>query len=238
MVSAVLSLFLFFGLLLEIYFEKGKRKKYFLPIIFGLLTPVFLFVISYLIRPVFVPRGFIISSMFYYVILAIVISRLERKVINYGLFGLYLISVIIGLPYQLQFTEFPRSPFLEAAADLMTKTSSGDLVLHDNKLSYLPMSYFSPDLPMQFLADAPGSFNDTFAPASQEAMQIFPLADLDETLEKSKVVYFIVFTKTIEEYKEMGYSDHPILIRLEQDFVEGDVKVFNDLEIHEFLISS
>ena len=237
MISAVLSLFLFFGLLIEIYFEKGKRNKYFLPAMFGLLLPVLLFIVSYLIRPVFVPRGFIISSLFYYIILAMLILRQDRKVLSYGLLGLYLVSVVIGYPFQMRFLEFPRSPFQQAVNDLSQKVKTGDLILHDNKLSYLPMLYYAPDLSMQFLADEPGSFNDTFAAASQEAMQIFPLADLDKSLHDSQMVYFVVFTKTIEEYKQMGYSDHPILFRLKKEFSQEHVEFYNDLEIHEFMDS-
>ena len=80
----------------------------------------------------------------------------------------------IGIPQQLGYAEFPRSPFQDAGAFLSSHLQANDLVLHDNKLSYFPMRYYLPDLPEKFLGDAPGTPNDTFAPASQAGAHVIP----------------------------------------------------------------
>jgi len=110
---------------------------------------------------------------------------------------------------------------------------ANDVVIHDNKLSYLPMRYYWPDLPQKFLPDEPGSPNDTFALASQAAMGIYPESDLKSAIGQSKRVYFVVFQETIQEYKAAG-QDHPQLVSLGKDLHQTALYSFQDLNIYQF----
>jgi hypothetical protein len=117
---------------------------------------------------------------------------------------------------------------------LETVMQPGEQVIHDNKLSYFPSRYYSPDLPQKFLADQPGSPNDTFAYGSQKAMEIYPQPDLTTAIGNSQQFYYVVFTETIQEYQAAGLSDHPNLTWLRTHFMFSGKKVFNDLEIYYF----
>ncbi len=75
----------------------------------------------------------------------------------------FVLAACIALPYQYSFNEFPRSPFDQASTFLEQNIQPGDIVVHDDKLSYFPCLYFSRSLPQTFLPDAPGSSNDTLA---------------------------------------------------------------------------
>jgi hypothetical protein len=141
---------------------------------------------------------------------------------------------MIGVPQQVSFAEFPRSPFQDAGAFLTSHLESNDVVLHDNKLSYFPMRYYWPELPEKFLPDAPGTPNDTYAPGSQVAMAIFPETDSGTAIGQAQRVYFIVFKETIQEYQAAGQADHPQLIDLRKSFGQTNIYTFQDLLIYEF----
>jgi hypothetical protein len=146
----------------------------------------------------------------------------------------FIMAAMIGIPSQMTFAGFPRSPFEQAAAALAQNMAPGSLVVHDNKLSYFPFRFYQPGMNQRFIADAPGSGNDTFATASQEAMQIFPDEDLAQAVNSSPTVYFVVFTRTIQEYMDLGESGHPSIGWLQAHFKETDHLIYNDLEVFKF----
>jgi hypothetical protein len=147
---------------------------------------------------------------------------------------LIILPALISLPTQYTYESFPRSPFQAAANDLAFITEEGDAIVHDNKLSYFPMRYYQPELPQDFIADQPGSHNDTFAPDSQLAMGIFPVADLDSAVGNAKRVWFVIFQRAIDEYASTGEPNHPQLVWLLERFSIADVRTYNDLLIYEF----
>jgi len=117
---------------------------------------------------------------------------------------------------------------------LETVIQPGEQIIHDDKLSYFPSRYYSPDLLQNFLADQTGSSNDTFALGSQQAMGIYPQPDLTTAIGESQQFYYVVFSETIQEYKAAGLADHPNLTWLRTHYMLLDKKVFNDLEIYHF----
>ena len=126
------------------------------------------------------------------------------------------------------FAEFPRSPFRELSDSLQNTIQAGEVIVHDNKLSYFPGHFYQPDLPQVFLPDDPGSSNDTYALQSQQAMQIFPAPNLETAVGNTDGVYFVVFSRAIEEYQAAG-EDHPAIAWLEARFHQTGQTAFNDL---------
>mgnify|MGYP001578243595 CR=1 FL=1 len=96
------------------------------------------------------------------------------------------------------------------------------------------MHYYLPDSDQVFLADEPGASNDTFAVASQQAMKIFPVNNIEDAVNGAKRIAFVVFSSAIEEYREQGMDQHPILSLLNADFNFQGKTSFNDLEIYFF----
>ena len=229
----ILSVELFVFILLETIRHKGDGNSRLFLLLLAFLPPVLLFGVSYLIRPVFVPRGFLTSTLAYLGLAGVIAARKWPKPVAVGIATSLVMAAAIGLPVQVSFQEFPRSPFQEAGAFLRDNLVANDVVIHDNKLSYLPMRYYWPDLPQKFLPDEPGSPNDTFALASQAAMGIYPESDLKSAIGQSKRVYFVVFQETIQEYKAAG-QDHPQLVSLGKDLHQTALYSFQDLNIYQF----
>jgi hypothetical protein len=197
---------------------------------FAGFPPLLLFGLSYVMRPLFVPRGIILSSLAYYALVAVVLSgRMPRSVRGLLLVS-FVLTALLALPSTYAFDDFPRSPFREAVEYTSSRIRAGDVVLHDNKLSYFPMHAYGPDLPQVFLPDEPGSHNDTLALATQDAMGIWPVAGLRELTGEASRIWFVFFTRAVEEWGERG-SGHPVVAQLEERWRAVDHVVFNDLEM-------
>ena len=185
-------------------------------------------------RPVFVTRGFLAAVTGYLGLAGIIIASRWPKLPG----GLVLLGFItgaaVGLPFHYTFEEFPRSPYQAAMADLQSEVKPGDLIIHDNKLSFFPSHYYAPDLEQLFLADEPGSPNDTFAFASQQAMGLFPQPNLEQAVDGAQRVFFIVFETTLHEYQQGRSTEHPQLAWLMEHFQPAGSAAYNDLLVYEF----
>jgi len=84
------------------------------------------------------------------------------------------------------------------------------------------------------LVDLPGGHNDTYAVPSQQAMNIFPAASLDQAVGNSNRVWFVVFTRAIQEYAEMGVDVHPVMAELDSQYDQISRAAFGDLEIYQY----
>ncbi len=184
-------------------FEVFKARKLmgvgFLSLVW-LGLPLILFVVSYVMRPIFVPRGFILSMLIYAVLGGWMISRRWHKSIGPYLATACILASVISLPAFYAFSSFPRSEFRAATAYLRQSAQPGDAILHDNKLSYFPSHFYDPTLEQSFLPDQPGSHNDTYALKSQQAMGIFPTAKVEQAVANHDRVWFVVFAQAIQEY--------------------------------------
>jgi len=196
------------------------------------IPPILLFATSYLMRPVFVPRGFLVSSLAFLGLAGGVAGKKHANgLVLLSLFGL---AALISLPYQTFFQEFPRSPFKAAANYLAEQASPESVIVHDNKLSYFPMVYYRRDLPQEFLADAPGSHNDTLALETQKSLGVFPQENLQKAVHARDEVFFVVFERTITEYETLGEGTHPQLKWLKEQYKMANLETFGDLQIYQF----
>jgi len=229
-----LSLLLFVVIVVELV-RLGRQKT--LPVFLvalALVPPLLLFAASYLMRPVFVTRGFLAATLAYLGLAGVVIAQRWPRLPAWLILAGFVAGAGIGLPVHYTFNEFPRSPFQVTAEYLQGKVQAGSQIIHDNKLSFFPTLYYAPDLPQVFLADAPGSPNDTLAPASQAAMNLYPQADLDLAAGDAPRLYFVVFEITLQEYQQAGL-EHPQLAALKSRYKAGETARFNDLLVLEFM---
>lgn len=199
------------------------------------LPPVGLFIASYLMRPVFVPRAFIFSAVAYLALVAWAAVRGPLPGQKYVLLAVIVIPSILVLPAQYSYQQFPRSPFDQAAGLLEERTEPGAVIVHDNKLSFFPMYVYAPQLPMEFIRDEPGSHNDTLAPQTQEVMGLDPARDIAAAVHDRSPVWFVVLDRAVEEYRELGYSDHPRIEWLRQRYSQEEAWQFNDLTVIRFI---
>ena len=233
-IAAILSLQVLVMVIVEAVRRRNRDSGLGLLASFAIFPPLMLFIVSYVMRPVFVPRAFFFSSLAFYGIAGGLIVKNWPKGPGVLILAGFVLAACVALPYQYSFNEFPRSPFDQASAYLDQVIQPGDVVVHDDKLSYFPCLYFDRALPQIFLADQPGSPNDTLAVASQQAMQIFPVQDIQSAVGAHPQVYFVVFRQTIDEYLAAGLADHPQLAWLKQHYRLENQVAFSDLEIYKF----
>ena len=238
-VAAVLSLQLWLMTLLEAWKARriqspGLPNSLLLLVCILFVPPVLLFGASYLVKPMFIPRAFLIASLAYDGLAGLVIALAWSRGVGKVIAATFLLAAAISLPSFYTFDSFPRSPYQQAASSLLTQVQPGSLIVHENKLSYFPMHFYQPDLPQVFVDDITGSENDTFEVGSQEAMKIYPQADLPTAVGNSQDVYYILFTETYDEYRALGLAEHPDQVWLGQHFRQVGKQVFNDLEIDHY----
>ena len=233
-IGAILSIQVFAIVLIEVIRNKsGLRTDQLLLVLLAFVPPALLFVVSYLMRPVFVARGFLASTVIYDGIAGIIIARSTSKGAGYLLLGAALLSSVVTLPYQYTFSQFPRSPYQAMVNSLQESFPAGSLVLHDDKLSFFPSLYYAPQLEQAFLPDVPGSSNDTLAPATQAAIGIYPAKDIQSATQGKDNIYFVVYQETLDEYTQQATSD-PALIWLNANYREVGKRTFNDLVVYHF----
>jgi hypothetical protein len=199
-----------------------------------LVPPVSLFILSYVMRPMFVPRAFLSAYVGLTAVLGIILSY-SRTVEKCLIGGFIAACAILTLPVSTTYDKFPRSPF--QAADLYLEQTAGpsDLIMHDNKLSYFPMKVYEPTLNSQFLADEPGSANDTLAGQTMQALDIAAIPHAGSAVQGVDRVFFVVFTQTIDEYSAAG--GHPVVRELTEIAGEPVKHEFGDLSIMEFSLA-
>ncbi|HVN54225.1 MAG TPA: glycosyltransferase family 39 protein [Anaerolineaceae bacterium] len=211
-----------------------KNPSLWVLVAYVIIPPATLFVLSYLMRPVFVTRVFIVSALIYAGLLGIIITGAKARFVRVFAATAAIACAVGGLPELYGYAEFPRSPFQQADRYLSELTQAGDTVIHDNKLSYFPMKFYAPDLDQQFIADEPGSFNDTLAPSSADVMGIHPVTDIQTAAVQHQRIHFVVFSRTIQEYTDSGLADHPSLAWLKDHYHLTAQRNFNDLQIYTF----
>jgi 4-amino-4-deoxy-L-arabinose transferase-like glycosyltransferase len=222
------SLFLLVLLLLRVW-RTRSRAAWFLLLCW--VPVVTLFAVAQL-RPVYLERALLPSALFYLVAAGWLLARggLPRF-LNTGLAVLLLVAVIGSLVVHYTYARFPRPPFQKAAAYLRNWVEEEDAVVHTNKLTYFPMRVYDPDLVGEFLADRPGSPEDTLARPTQEALGIFATPTMEEAVGTAGRVWLVYFPREVEQ---MG-GEHPALDWLEGRFVEVKRARFNDLVVALYL---
>jgi 4-amino-4-deoxy-L-arabinose transferase-like glycosyltransferase len=194
-----------------------------------LAPPILLFVASQ-IRPVYIDRGLMVSSLAYLLLLsgAWLRTRWPRWA---GVLLLPLVSVWgMCVVHQNLYREFPRSPFDVAADHIQRQWESGDIVVHDNKLSLFPSHYYRPHFYQTFIADPAGAGSDTLALPTQDSLGLHALS-LEEATAGADRVWFIIFSRALEEASQ----DHANLGFMEANFIRGEERAFNDLLVIQYV---
>jgi hypothetical protein len=174
------------------------------------------------------------SGLAYLILAALAAVRNRSALVRLTISGCVLASAAVSLPAQMRFRSFPRSPFPQAAAYLRSQVEPGSVVVHDNKLSAFPLILYAPELDQSFLPDEPGSPNDTLAAATEDAMGLFPVDDIESVVGGARTVFFVVFQRAIDEYRAAGLADHPQLAWLRAHFRDEAVTTFEDLSVYAF----
>lgn len=216
----------------------GDRPGISLFLLLLVVPPMLLFSASFVIKPVFIPRAFLVSSLAFDILAGLVIARTWSRGVGKLMALAFITAAAVSLPLYYTYDEFPRSPYRAAMNYLQEVVQPGEQIIHETKLSYFPSAFYAPGLPQVFLADIPGSANDTFEPGSQQAMGIFPQASLEAAAgngcAECSNVYFITFSQTLHEYQALGLEENPNLRWLDDHYRRVEQRVFSDLEVYHY----
>ena len=199
------------------------------------IPPITLFAVSYIMRPLFVPRVFIASQALYLVVAGIAISSTRVRWIRFAIAGLFIVASALSLPYQVTYSEFPRSPHKVASTQLEKLDMTDTIIVHNSKLSYFPFVVHSPGLNQTYISDEPGSFNDTLATETQAALDLPAADDIQSAVDEYQKVIFVTYSEVFKEYLDAGKS-HPEMDWLESNYLLVDEKKYNDLHLFTFIL--
>jgi len=185
----------------------GKDGLWLLYLAFA--PPILLFLFSQW-KSVYVERALLPSGAIFCIWLAWAITKTNLpNVAQYALLGMLGISATLGIYEHVTYHDFPYGPFKQLDLSIEQRMEPQDIVIHSNKLSMLPAMLLDRQLPQSFIGDQPGSATDTLAPATQQVLEIKSETDIQSATRNAKRVWYIIYQRSIEEYKAGGNSTPP-----------------------------
>ncbi len=191
---------------------------------------------SQVLTPVYLDRALLAQGVVFYVALAWLFVRggLPKPILAV-LVVLWAGVAAVGLYHHVTWQTFPNPPFDRAVAWLREQLAEGDAIIHSNKLTALPMVYYGRGLPQRYLADRPGSPEDTLALPTQEALGLLAEPCVAGAAGGAERVWFVIFAQEEPQYLALpGYDAHPHLSWLRAHYTEGQPVAFQDLLIIPF----
>lgn len=200
------------------------------------LAPVALMWIVSQVQPVYLDRALIPSAMMLYLALGWLFTRSGLPRPMTALLGIVAgVLCVIGLYYQYTWATFPNSPFEQAITYIRRNQQVGDVVVHSNKLSALPMIYYDRTLTQRYIGDARGSPEDTLALPTQEALQLLADACIQAAARDAEGVWFVVFARAQEQYEAAGRTElRDAFAWLGAHFAQTEQIAFNDLLVYRY----
>ena len=199
------------------------------------VAPVILMFVFSQWQPVYIERGLIASGAMFLVWLAWVITETKKPILVQGLLTLLIVTGFgMGFYQHIVYDGFPYGPYAEIASHLRNSSSDQAVILHSNKLTMLPTYYYDRDLPQKYLPDVPGSGADTLALPTQKILGLVAESSIEDSVGDATKVWFVIFSKAIDEYRSLGYKTHPQLTRLEANFSLERQEDWEDISIYVF----
>ena len=198
---------------------------------------VFMWIVSTVFQPVFLPRALLPSALPFYVALAWFFTRagVPRLIVGVLAAG-WGVVIVFGLVTHYTWDTFPNAPFDEAA-DFLAQQDA--VIVHGNKITALPMVYYDRNLPQRYVRDIPGSGSDTLAVPTQETLNLLAHDCVAVAAEGAPRVWYVTFEKLEEEMVELIEDDpenaqYDSLAWLRAHYTEARAVSFNDLNLYLF----
>ncbi|MBS3751866.1 MAG: glycosyltransferase family 39 protein [Anaerolineales bacterium] len=197
--------------------------------------PVFLLFGISLWRPVFIERAFLASGMMFLLWVSWVFWRTKLPQIMQALLALSVVGVMgSGLYQHYTYQGFPYGPYRKLSSYFSENLSTGERVVHSNKLTMLPTYYHDSSIPQVYVDDPEGSDTDTLSDESREALGVIEKPNIEAAASQVNTIYFVIFSREISEVKEQGLKTHPYLLWLEENFRQEDLDIWQDIRVYKF----
>jgi mannosyltransferase len=197
--------------------------------------PLLLFITSQWI-PVYIERALLPSGVAFCLWLAWALFGTSLpKALKSLLTGLLILGAVVGLYQHVTYRGFPYAPYRELDASLRDRIEMGDRIVHASKATRLPMAYYDSALPQEYIADPSGGNTDTLAAATQKVLGLIAQPDLTSATRATRRVWLIVLQHHIDAYIQLGYSNHPYLLKLEETYHLQNIETWGDVRVYIFI---
>jgi mannosyltransferase len=187
-------------------------------------------------KPIYLERALLPSGMIFCIWVAWTLTETQlARPVQYFVAALLAMAFALGIYEHVTYTGFPYGPYNEITANLHSRLQPGDVVIHSSKLSMLPSFYYDRLLPQTYVADPPGSREDTLAHSTQLVLGLEAQPNLESAVGNARRVWFVIFETSNEEYKQAGYPRHPQLTWLMQHYSQVEVRDWGDLRVYAFV---
>ncbi len=178
--------------------EKGRYRRSFelgLMLAYWLLPVLIVLVVSYLFGPIYLERSLIAFAAPVYILVARVVqvSRRPRRWLFLLIPSLLVIGAALGYYYNSRF--YSQHYELEQAATyLEARYQPGDIVIHSNKLSYLPFVYLKAPGAQFLIPEQPDSPHNDLSPQTAQAIGLSytPMSEILAKVGPNQRVWVVV----------------------------------------------
>jgi len=150
------------------------------------------------------------------------------------------VIVVFGLVTLYRWDTFPSPPFGDADAYLADHLEAGDVIVHGNKITALPMIYYDRDLPQEYVRDIPGSGSDTLGLPTQQSLGLIAQPCVAEAAGGAPRVWYVTFDRLEDEMITLIEDDaanarYDSLGWLRAHYTQSMITTFNDLNVYLFV---
>jgi len=127
---------------------------------------------------------------------------------------------------------YKRQPYSALDQSIRDRFEQRDVIIHSNKLTYLPSFYFDRDLPQIYVIDPLGGSTDTLSPATRRILHLTDQESIESASAGADRVWIIVFQQSINELTLQGYKTHPQLEYLGQHYILESTETWDDVKVY------
>jgi 4-amino-4-deoxy-L-arabinose transferase-like glycosyltransferase len=193
--------------------------------------PAMLWLVSQAI-PIYVERALLPAQALFCIWLAWALTKTKLpRPIQIFTFAMVFISAGMGIYQHITYAGFPYIRAKAITENIQSELRPGDIIIHSNKLSYLPSFYFDRALPQTYIADLHGSGTDTLSSATRKIMGLNVQENIESAAANAGRVWFIIYEQSINESKSQGLETHPHLAYLNQRFTLESVITWDGIQV-------
>lgn len=195
--------------------------------------PLLLWLVSQ-ISPMYVERALLPSHAIFCIWLAWAFTktRLPHPILFIA-FALIFLSSGMGLYQHITYKGFPYGAFEHINENIKNRLHPGDVIIHSNKLTYLPSFYFDRELSQGYLIDSPESAADTLSPATGQILHLTNYENMETASINATRIWFIIYQQSVEEFKQNNRM-HPHLEYLNIKFMLNSVETLDNVMIYSY----
>jgi len=213
--------------------ENSLQSKSALWLVYLSFAPSLLLWLVSQISPMYVERALLPSHAIFCIWLAWAFTQTKLpRPIQLFAFVLILSSAGMGFYQHITYKGFPYAPFTALNQSIQSRLEQGDVIVHSNKLTYLPAFYFDHKLDQSYLIDPPGSSTDTLSPATRKILHLTDQENIETASANAARVWYIIYQQSIDEFISQGFETHPDIEYLNKNFILTSTEIFDDTRLY------